>query len=60
MQQAIIIARNHPSGDPKPSEDDIEVTKRLSLACDILGIEILDHMIITADDYFSFSQNGLL
>ena len=43
---SIIVAHNHPSGDPAPSRDDINVTKRLKEAGDILGINVLDHIII--------------
>ena len=44
---SIILAHNHPSGDPTPSREDIELTRRMIQAGDILGIEILDHIIIT-------------
>jgi DNA repair protein RadC len=50
---SIIVAHNHPSGDCKPSPDDIEITKRLKEAGKILGIEIVDHIIITKDKYLS-------
>lgn len=58
---SIIIAHNHPSGDPSPSEEDKEMTKRMIDAGDILGIQVLDH-IITGDDatYISLKENGLM
>jgi DNA repair protein RadC len=56
----IIIAHNHPSGDPEPSEDDLKITKQLIEAGKILGIEVLDHIIIAKDKYLSFKDKGLL
>ena len=50
---AVIIAHNHPSGDTSPSQEDINVTKRLKEAGLLLGIPLLDHLIITMDDYRS-------
>jgi DNA repair protein RadC len=57
---AIIVAHNHPSNDPKPSEGDIETTNRLVDASDIIGIPLLDHLIISKDGYYSMAKNGLL
>jgi len=56
----IVVAHNHPSGDPEPSEDDLTMTKTLEEAGKILGIEILDHIIIAENKYFSFSDNNLI
>ena len=56
----IIISHNHPSGENKPSTEDIQTTKRLVEAGKILGIEIIDHVIVTNDDYFSFQENQLI
>jgi len=56
----VIIAHNHPSGDPEPSESDLDITKRLSEAGKILGIEIIDHIIITKTGFFSFKDKGLM
>ncbi|MDA2922465.1 DNA repair protein RadC [Patescibacteria group bacterium AH-259-L07] len=56
----IIIAHNHPSGDPEPSKDDLEITKRLVKAGKILGIEIIDHIIVTKNDFFSFKDKKLI
>ena len=55
----VIVAHNHPSGDPKPSEDDITVTKRLVKAGDILGIELLDHLVVTEKGFTSFREKNL-
>ncbi len=58
---AIIVGHNHPSGDTKPSQEDILLTKRLCQAGEILGIKVLDHVIIGAEgNYFSFRDNGLI
>jgi len=55
---AVILAHNHPSGTLKPSGDDIQVTKRLVEAGKILGIEVLDHIIVTQDGHISLMQNS--
>jgi len=56
----IIVAHNHPSGDLTPSEDDVEITKGLVDSGRILGIEILDHVIITRGGFYSFKEKGLI
>ncbi|HCJ66511.1 MAG TPA: hypothetical protein DHV62_04100 [Elusimicrobia bacterium] len=56
----IILIHNHPSGDTKPSEDDLELTKRLIQTGEILGIEILDHLILSETNFLSFKQTNLL
>jgi len=56
----IILVHNHPSGDCDPSEDDIEITGRLTKACDIIGIEALDHIIVGAGKYFSFKEKNIM
>jgi DNA repair protein RadC len=57
----IIIGHNHPSGDTQPSQEDILLTKRLSQAGEILGINVLDHVIIGIEGrYFSFCDNGMI
>jgi DNA repair protein RadC len=56
----IILAHNHPSGDPEPSEDDLEITKRLVESGKILGIEVIDHIIITKTGFMSFKEKGLI
>lgn len=58
---ALIIAHNHPSGDPTPSREDQEVTKRIKEAGRILGIDLLDHVVIGHNGrYTSFHERGLL
>ena len=56
----IIILHNHPSGDPNPSSYDIEMTKELVKAGDLLGIQILDHIIIGGKKYVSLREKGLI
>lgn len=55
---AIILAHNHPSGNLEPSPDDLEVTLRLKKAGLLLGIEVLDHIIFSSEDYRSMSETG--
>ena len=55
---AIIIAHNHPSGDPAPSREDREITRELAQAGEIMGIQILDHIITGGDSYYSFKEKG--
>ena len=56
---AMILIHNHPSGDPTPSREDMELTKRLKEGGELLGIRVLDHVII-GDSYHSFVDRGLL
>jgi DNA repair protein RadC len=57
---ALIFAHNHPSGDPTPSKDDIELTRRLVNAGQLLGIEVIDALITGYDTLLSFKERGLL
>lgn len=57
---SIICLHNHPSGDPSPSREDIEVTKRLVECGKIIGIEVLDHIIIGEHKYVSLKEKGYL
>ena len=57
---SVIFAHNHPSGDPEPSEEDLVITKRLVEAGKIMDIEVLDHVIVAKDAFFSFKNKGLL
>jgi DNA repair protein RadC len=57
---SVVLAHNHPSGDPEPSEDDITITKRLIEAGKILGVEVIDHIIISKNGFFSFKERGLI
>ena len=56
----IIVAHNHPSGNTDPSEEDLVITKRLVEAGKIMGIEIVDHIIVTNSDYLSFKEKNLI
>ncbi|GAB6066136.1 DNA repair protein RadC [Aquifex pyrophilus] len=56
----IIIAHNHPRGEAKPSNEDITFTERLIKACKILGFELLDHIILSEEEYFSFREEGII
>jgi DNA repair protein RadC len=57
---AVIFVHNHPSGDPAPSPEDIEITRRLKEVGEVMGVRVLDHVVIGHDRYFSFSDHGLL
>ncbi|WP_019912441.1 RadC family protein [Paenibacillus sp. HW567] len=57
---AIIAIHNHPSGDPSPSQEDIDLTKRLVLAGNVIGIELLDHVIVGNDVFVSFKEKGFM
>jgi DNA repair protein RadC len=57
---AILFIHNHPSGDTTPSQEDLEMTKRLKQAGDLLGIRVLDHLIFGEEGYYSFANKGLL
>ena len=57
---ALVISHNHPSGDSTPSLDDIDLTRRLAAAGELLGISLLDHIVIGDGRYFSFKEAGRL
>ena len=57
---SIIFAHNHLSGDTRPSEDDKNITQELVNACELMGIRVLDHIIISGNDYFSFANRGYI
>jgi DNA repair protein RadC len=57
---AVICLHNHPSGDPSPSAEDRNVTKRLQEAGKLLGIDVLDHIIIGEQSFYSMKENGLM
>lgn len=56
----IIIVHNHPSGDSEPSDYDISITKRLVEAGNLLGIDIIDHIIVTSSDFLSLKELGII
>ena len=57
---SIILVHNHPSGDPKPSREDIDITKHIGQAAASLGINLHDHLIIAGNKHYSFKSNGIL
>jgi DNA repair protein RadC len=57
---AIAFVHNHPSGNTQASDADLAITRRLVEAGELLGIRVIDHVIVTRDDYLSFQANGLL
>ena len=57
---AIIFVHNHPSGDPAPSPEDIDITKRLKEIGDVMGIRVRDHIVLGQDRYFSFSDRNMI
>lgn len=56
----LILVHNHPGGDPKPSVQDQELTKKMQRAAQEMDIRVLDHIVVTDHDYFSFQAQGLL
>jgi DNA repair protein RadC len=57
---SVILCHNHPSGDTTPSKEDIDITRRLINAGEIIGIQILDHVIVGDDNYYSLKEHGLI
>jgi DNA repair protein RadC len=57
---AVIFVHNHPSGDPAPSPEDVDITRRLKEVGEVMGIRVLDHVVIGQDRYFSFSDKGMI
>ncbi len=60
MTAGLIFIHNHPSGDPAPSDEDIQITKRLCEVGKLIGIKCLDHIVIGSGRYFSFADQGLI
>lgn len=56
----VVLAHNHPSGNLKPSEQDINITKRIKDALNIIDVQVVDHIILTANGFYSFSDEGNL
>jgi DNA repair protein RadC len=56
----IVLVHNHPGGDPKPSSQDVELTKRLVRASRDLGVRVLDHLVVTDNSFYSFQAEGRL
>lgn len=57
---SIVLIHNHPSGDVSPSKQDIEFTKRIKSACEIIQIDLLDHIIIGSDKFYSMRNEGVI
>ncbi len=60
MATAFVFTHNHPSGSLRPSQEDKDLTKRLKEAGKIMGIQLMDHLIVTKDAYFSFAESRML
>lgn len=60
LASSIILSHNHPSGNLKPSKNDLNMTKRILKACQVLDIQLFDHIVISEAGYFSFADEGLL
>ena len=60
LASGVILAHNHPSGDLKPSNEDLAITKRIKEGLKILDISVLDHLILTSQGYLSFGDEGIL
>lgn len=60
MAAAIVVAHNHPSGDPTPSKQDITTTQQLIAAGQILGVKLYDHIIVAGRRHYSFRANGMI
>ena len=57
---SLILLHNHPSGDPRPSTQDIHFTERLYKACDLMDVNLLDHIIVGEDGFFSFANENII
>ena len=57
---AVIFAHNHPSGDPRPSRDDVSITRQLVFACRVMGIAVHEHLVIGDNTYFRFADQGYI
>jgi len=55
---SVLFVHNHPSGDPAPSPDDLELTERLRAATDLVGVVARDHLVVAPGGYFSFVEAG--
>ena len=56
----IILSHNHPSGNLRPSEPDKQITSKIKEACKVLDLHLLDHIILTEESYYSFTDEGLI
>ena len=60
LASAVILCHNHPSGNLNPSTQDLEITKKLSQAANLVDSQVMDHIILTPDSFYSFADNGLI
>ncbi len=60
LSAGIILMHNHPSGNEKPSKEDIAITKKIVQSGEIIGIKVLDHLIIAGNKYYSFADEGMI
>jgi DNA repair protein RadC len=60
LAKAVILAHNHPSGNLNPSEADRNITEKIKKGLALFDITVLDHIILTEDDYYSFADNGII
>lgn len=60
LASGIIMAHNHPSGNTQPSEADIKMTKKVKESAEIMDIQVLDHVVLTEESYYSFADNGII
>lgn len=59
LAHSVVVIHNHPSGDPAPSDADLEVTEKLAQTGEVMGIDLLDHVIITEDKYWSWNEQKI-
>lgn len=60
LASGVILAHNHPSGNTNPSEADLKITREIKELCNLIDSPVLDHIILTAESFYSFSDNGKL
>ena len=60
LASSMILVHNHPSGNPKPSHEDLTITKKITEAAKLIDITVLDHLIIFENKYTSFADEGLM
>ena len=60
LASSVVLVHNHPSGNIKPSQADMEITKRVKQVLELFDIKVLDHIILAEDNYFSFADEGLV
>jgi DNA repair protein RadC len=60
LASGIIVCHNHPSGNLNPSDSDTKITQKIKEAGNLMDIQLLDHLIISEKDYYSFADNGIL